>query len=426
MAETQSLDVCVVGAGLAGLTAAVELHHAGHRVSVFEASDAVGGRVRTDKTDGFLVDRGFQVLLDAYPETKRLLNYDALDLRPFYPGALVRFDGGFHRVADPWRRPVDAARSFLSPVSTLADKPRLLALGLSARSMDAGEVWAADDITTIDALRSAGLSGTVIERFFRPFFGGVFFDRSLNTSARLFWFTFKMFAAGRTCVPRQGMQCIPEQIAAMLPDGALRLGTPIKRVAAGELETEGGERVPCDATIIAVDQEAAGRLLPGLLKDPGSYSRGWNETVTLAFACDEPPTDEPILFLDGEGNGPINHACVMSNVSDGYASSGRHLLYANTAGADDADERDLIAATRTQLGEWFGGAESWELIATTRVPHALPRFRAGSGPSGSCAIEAAPGIVVAGDFVADPSINGAMRSGRVAAEMVAAAAGMPR
>jgi protoporphyrinogen oxidase len=417
--------VCVVGAGLAGLTAAVELHRAGVRVTVLEASDAVGGRVRTDEAGGFLIDRGFQVLLDAYPETRRLLDYDALDLQPFYPGALVRFDGSFHRVADPWREPIDAAKGFLSPISTLADKARLLKLGLSLRSMDLADIWRSPDVPAIDLLREAKLSDAAIDRFFRPFFGGVFFDRSLATSARMLRFTFKMFALGNTCVPRLGMQRIPEQLAAMLPGDAVRLGTPVERVTSGEVATAGGERIACDAVILAVEMDAVPPLCAGLAAHESALpaDRGWNETVTLAFTCDEPPTDEPTLLLDGDGAGPINHACVMSNVSSAYAPPGKHLVYANTAGSVDLSGVALIDAVRSQMNAWFNGAaDGWELLREVRVPRALPRFTGGDGPADPPCRAIAPGVVLAGDHAADPSINGAMRSGRAAAAALAGAA----
>ncbi len=79
-------DVLIVGAGLSGLSCALWLHEGGLSVLVLEASDGIGGGVRTDEVEGFLLDRGFQVFLMAYPEAQRVLDYGALDFKPFYPG----------------------------------------------------------------------------------------------------------------------------------------------------------------------------------------------------------------------------------------------------------------------------------------------------------------------------------------------------
>jgi len=416
--------VCILGAGLAGLTAAIELQRLGAAVTIVDAADAPGGRVRTDNLDGRLVDRGFQVLLDAYPETRRLLDYHQLNLKPFYPGALVRHDGAFHRVADPWRKPVDAARGFLSPVATLADKARLLKLGLAIKSADQDDLFRSHDQRTIDLLHDANLSEIAVQRFFKPFFGGVFFDRSLQTSSRMFRFTFKMFASGRACVPARGMQRIPDQLVARLDKAAFRLNEPAERVEPGRVALASGETIDADAVLLATDMDSAATLLADTQHAAGldaETRRGWNSTRTVVFAADEPPVGEPILLLDGDGAGPINHVAVMSNVSPHYAPDGDALIYCNTAERPLLDGDDFLEQVRNQMADWFGDAATlWKHLDTVEVERALPRSLPGSLDPDAKQPRLDDRLFLAGDYRHDPSINGAMASGRRAAAAVAA------
>lgn len=198
------MQVIIVGAGLAGLACARTLHQAGLPFLLLEAADGLGGRVRTDRVEGFLLDRGFQVLQTAYPEAKRVLDYRALDLRAFAPGALVYFDGRLHRVADPWRQPQYLPATLLSPIGTLADKLRVARLRWRACRGGVDELFRRPETTTWEALRGQGFSASIIERFFRPFFSGVFFDRELAATSRMFEFVFRMLAGRRRPCPPGG------------------------------------------------------------------------------------------------------------------------------------------------------------------------------------------------------------------------------
>ena len=191
-----SSDVIVVGAGLAGLSAARTLQAAGRRVRVLEASDGVGGRVRTDVVDGFRLDRGFQVLLTAYPEVQRSLDLPALRLQRFDPGASVYVGGRFHTVGDPFRQPSTALSTVMAPIGSVADKLRIARLRAQVRRGDVRELLRGHDVPTVEALRERGFSETMIDRFFRPLFGGIQLDPTLGTSARMFDVIFRMLASG--------------------------------------------------------------------------------------------------------------------------------------------------------------------------------------------------------------------------------------
>ena len=219
--------VVIVGAGLAGLSCAVALHEAGVDVVVLEASDGVGGRVRTDRIDGFLVDRGVQVALTAYPELVRQFDLDALELQRFDPGALVWRQGKGSAVSDPFRLPTTTVSTLLSPIGSVGDKLRIARLRARLRRVDPAQLLAGDDVTTVTALRGAGFSETVIQRFFRPLVGGIQLDPDLGDSRRMFDVIFRMLADGDAAVPAGGMQEIPHQLASQLPAGTVRLGATV-------------------------------------------------------------------------------------------------------------------------------------------------------------------------------------------------------
>ena len=424
--------VAVVGAGLSGLACARALQSAGVECAVYDAADAVGGRVRTWRGDGFQVDRGFQVLLTAYPEARRVLDYDALDLRPFTPGALVHLGGGFERVGDPLRRPLQALPSLVADVGSLADKLRVLRLRQSVTAGTVEALWQRPETTTEQALRERyGFSDVMVDRFFRPFLGGVLLDRSLSASSRVFEFYFRCFSRGQAAVPAAGMQAIPEQLADRLAPGTVRLGAEVEAVSAREVQV-GGEAVRCRAVVVATDAAAAGRLLN--LDVPPSKG-----TVQIAWAADAAPTDEPILMLDGDGAGPVNNVQVMSAVAPGYAPPGRALITASVLGHPAGDDLDLDAAARSQLHGWFGDqVDGWRPVRVDRVPHALPDLPslspperparlAGAVPGGVAGAVAsgAGGLYVTGDWRRNGSINGALVAGRHAAEAVLADLGAP-
>lgn len=433
MSMESQKPVVVVGGGLAGLSCARAAAARGKRVVVLEAGDAVGGRVRTDRVrtgrGAFLIDRGFQVLLTAYPEAQRALDYAGLDLRAFYPGALVRYAGAFHRVAHPWKRPVDAAKSFLTPVATLADQPRIARMYAANRLHSLDGLWSRAETTTAARLRDEGLSRETVDRFFRAFFGGVFFDRELETSSRMFDFVFRMFAGGDTVLPALGMQRIPEQLAAGLPAGSVRLGASVALLVRREgrvvgVVLESGETIDASSVVLATEGDTAERLA-GLGGTAKASFPGWVSTATLSFDTAGPtPTDEPILYLDGDGRGPVNHLAFPSTVSSAYAPSGTGLAAANVVGehAERADA-DLERAARAQVREWFGeGVDRWTLIRIDRIRRALPDFRVRDGrgaidPPDRTA-EWEPGLWVCGDHRTNASIDGAMASGRRCGELV--------
>jgi phytoene dehydrogenase-like protein len=411
--------IVIVGAGLAGLGCAVELAANGVECVVLEAADDVGGRVRTDVVDGFRLDRGFQVLLTAYPEAQRLLDYPALDLRRFYPGASIRRAGGFHRIADPWRRPMAGVMGLLRGAVSPVDALRIARLRRRVARSRGEPASPTEELTTARRLEAEGFSPSFINRFFRPFFGGVFLDAELTTSELQLEFVFRMFAAGHIAVPARGMGEIPRQLASRLPEGALRLETPVREVQAGGVRYFSGEWLTAAAVVVAVDGDEAAELIDTLDRPR------WRGATCMYFAAESSPLKGPVLLLDGGDIGPINNLCVMSEVAPEYAADARALVSVTVLGVDADSGRDLESDVRRQLGEWFGPSVArWSLLRTYLIDRALPDQTAPHPRARPVRLES--GVYICGDHRADSSINGAMASGRRAADAVLADLGRGR
>ncbi|MFT5288754.1 MAG: protoporphyrinogen oxidase [Planctomycetota bacterium] len=396
-------DVIIVGAGIAGLCCARKLNEAGVRPLILEASDAVGGRVRTDFVDGFLLDRGFQVLLTAYPEAQKILDYDRLDLRRFKPGALVWTGHKMERVADPLRCPGELWATLCARIGTLGDKLRMARLRLAVRR------GLGEERSTEQALRDFGFSERIIDTLFRPWFGGVFLDRSLSASSRSFEFTFRMFSTGDTALPAAGMAAIPDQIAEGLPEGTIRLRASVDALTDRGVRLESGEELTARAVVIATEAPTAARLLGAPAPPAGRGVR------TVFFDAPEPPVHDPILVLDGTGAGPVNDLTVMSEVSGAYAPAGRALVSASVLDHVKLDGDELIRAVKSQVSEWFGVAvRDWLHLRTIRVRHALPS----QAPGLKSMASPRKGVYVCGDHCGSASLQGAMVSGRNAANAI--------
>ena len=403
--------VVVVGAGLAGLSCAVALHDAGIPVQVYEASDGIGGRVRTDHVDGFLLDRGFQVALTAYPEMHRQLDMPALDLQAFEPGALVWRNGKGSVVGDPFRRPTTTLSTVTAPIGSLFDKARIGLLRRRLRSVHPARLLQGDDTSTRAALSDAGFSDTIIERFFRPLVGGIQLDPDLTDSRRIFDIIFRMLADGDSAVPAAGMQAIPQQLADRLPAGAIHLDSPVSATTPTSITID-GSTIAASTVVVATEGPAASELLD--IAPVESKSVG-----AVYFTAPEAPITEKYVVLDGTGRGPVLNVAVMSNVASTYAPAGSHLVVAAAPGHDGPT---IETDARAQLRGWWGPqVDAWEHLATYRIAHGQPRQRPPFDPKRRVRLD--DGRFVCGDHRDTASIQGAMYSGRRCGLAIAAEIG---
>lgn len=404
-------DVIIVGAGLAGLCCARLLQQAGVPWLLIDNSDRPGGRVKTDRVDGFQLDRGFQVLLTAYPEAQRTLDYAALDLKPFYPGSLVYRGNKFHRIADPWRRPIAGALSLLNSVGSPLDKLHVARLRARAMRGTIDELFARPECASIWALKQMGFSHRMIERFFEPFLGGVFLDPSLHTSSRMMEFVFRMFASGDIALPASGMEAIPRQLAASLPADRLLMNSPVNAMIDHGVTLTDGRTLRGKQVVLATDASTAARLL-------GREAPAWSGVRCLYFAAEKPPIAGPMLVLNGQGAGIVNNLAVLSEVAPSYAPSGAALISVTVLRAPQVVPERLEAQVITEMQSWFGPSVArWRLLRHDHIPHALPQRHPPTTIHSPDHDTGHDWLLICGDHREHASIQGAMVSGRRAGEL---------
>lgn len=384
-------------------------------VMLIEAQDRLGGRVQTDEAHGFLLDRGFQVLLTEYPEARDVFDYQTLRLRYFEPGALVRLGGRFVHISDPLRKPSHALATIRSPIGSLADKLKILRMRNTLARLTENELFAREETTAADALRDRwGFSSEFIERFFRPFFGGILLDRSLRGSSRMMEYVFQMFSTGYAALPAGGMGQLSSQMASTLASVDIRQRTIVQSVKGREVILDDNSRIEAHAVVIAVDGPESNRLV-GSGNAPSYVS-----TRCYYFATEQRPRTEPLLILNGESYGPINSVAVLSNVSSSYSSSPEALISV-TVLENQSDTAASESAVRAQLREWFGArVQHWRHIRTYHIPTALPDQSPPFLSPVLKPVRVSDSLYRCGDYVDTASINGALRSGRRAAEAVLA------
>jgi phytoene dehydrogenase-like protein len=405
-------EVCVIGAGMAGLACALDLQAAGVEVTVLEADDRAGGRVGGPVAgDGVTLDLGFQILLTDYPELQARVDLDALDLRRFDPGARVWTGTELVTVADPRRRPARALSSISAPVGSLADKARLLTLVRDVNRTSAPDLLRRPDGTTMALLRARGFSEAMIEGLWEPLFAGIQLDPDLSVSSRRFAVILRSLARGDSAVPAGGMQALADQLAGQLELGRLRLGTRAEAVDGTTVRVDSGDASRAEQVVVAVGGPAAAGLAG--TTDPGS--RGVAAWWALA---PEAPFPGAAIALDGARTGPVKNVAVMTNVAPEYAP-GRHLVVAAVPVGLDPIPADVETSARRQLTGWFGPVVGeWETVRVDRISHGQPDQSPPLHPRQRVAL--GQGRFVAGDHRDTASIQGALHSGGRAAAAVLA------
>jgi len=402
-------DAIIVGAGVAGLVAAKELESYKLKTLVLDAAPQVGGRLQSDQVDGFILDRGFQVLLSAYPMVKKHLDLKALETRAFAPGAFLFAGNKTIKVQDVNRNPGSLFSMIFSGVGSISDKLKMARLRKEVMAESAEALFDRKDQTTYDFLRGYGFSNKIISRFFKPFFGGIFLEFDLNTSSRQFLFIFKMFAEGDAVLPAKGMSAVGQQLKSQLKSTEFRLNTAVKSLSTGKVLLDEGEEIEAQQIIVATDPQ---RILPQL-----EDSLDWNRTMQVYFEAPSSLFSKKLISLSFAKNSLINNIACLSAVQSTYAPAGKHLYSVSLKRDPGLSENKLQEAIMQEIKSLLGSeANAWKLIRSYKVQNALPQVDQVVYERPFEESRVMDGVYLAGDFLLNPSLNAAMLSGELAAK----------
>lgn len=405
-------DVVVVGAGIAGLTAAYLLQKRGYKVHVFEGAGSVGGRVRTDKVEGFLLDRGLQLFHTAYPEVKNFIDVKQLKVKSLYDGALIRYNGDFNLLSNPNKQFKDLLSTAVANNATWKDKLKMVRLFASANNLNEKSIFRKDDVTTAKYLQELGFSDKFVTSFFKPFISSLFLDDSMETPSRLFKFFLKLFNKGEVGLPENGMSAIPEQIAAKLQAGTIHLKTKVKKITSTGVQLAKGDFITADKVLLATSPIALQELLPEYDIDIKS-----RHVSCLYFTMEQPPVSKPVIVLNGENKGLVNNLCVVSLVQPSYAPKGSHLVAINITKPHNFDDEELVDEVLKEMAQWFGlNVNNWAHLKTYHFKYALPYEN--NFFSEKYALKHDENTFICGDHLSYGSMNAALKSGKSAAELL--------
>ena len=402
--KDSSPEILIIGAGLAGLTAASTLKNAGHEVLIVEADDAVGGRVRTDIHEGFLLDRGFQILLTGYPELARHLDLEALELNAFAPGANIFRNGKFDVISDPFRSLSAGLSTITSSAVTFQDKLALLRLRFSLIRGTA-LISQNEDEKVLGHLETLGFSKKAINNFFVPLLGGIGLDPELQGSARLSLLILKMLFTGTAALPKNGMQAIPNQLAENIGKENILLNHSVEKIDGTEVTLESGEKIISSHVVIATESPAASQLLNQQELPSRSVS-------CVYFAAPHAPTKTTALLLDGQKSGPALNVAIITNIAPSYSSNNETLIASAIPGHYTPE---ALQSVTEQMRNWFGEqVDDWKHLRTYSIRHGQPDFHPKMPFRRTTQIDTTKWVC--GDHRDTPSIQGAMVSGRRTAE----------
>jgi len=404
--QKQEHKIYLIGAGVSGLVAAQTLEKHGFSPTILEATDSVGGRVKTDLIEGYQLDHGFQVLLTSYPAANKFLDYEALDLQNFLPGAAIFKEGKENQIGDPLRDFSLLFPTVFSSLIPLTDKIKILQLNLKLKNKEISEIFAEKEKTTLQYLKDFGFSDQVISQFFKPFFSGIFLETKLETSSRMFEFVYKMFGTGNAALPKAGIQAIPNQLAEKLKTTKILFNSKVNSVKDGEITLENGDMLESDFTIIATDSNS-------LLSNLNNEKLKWKSCFTIYFETEKRVIAKPLIGLLPKENALINNIFYHTSLKTSI-NAGKELLSVTVVNNQNLNGDELAQKVKSELKEHFT-IEVIRLIKVYEIPKALPDLKNIKYSLTPAETRYSENIFLAGDTLINGSLNAAMLSGESAA-----------
>lgn len=401
----QDQKIAIIGAGLSGLVAAINLEQAGFQPQIFEATDRVGGRVKTDYRDGYAFDHGFQVLLTQYPATKKYLNYYLLDLEHFYPGAVIYNDGRQDKIGDPLRQFSLLFPTLTSKIGSVADKLKILKLNTELKKKSFDKIFLAEEKTTLQYLKDYGFSNDIIHNFFKPFFTGIFLEHELKTSSRKFEFVYKMFGEGSAAIPKKGIQAIPNQLMAKLKNTKIHFNTPVKSIQDQQVSFGNDSTETFDYVIIATE---ASHLISNL----NNQHTLWKSVDNFYVTVQQRDFKEPIIALIADEESLVNNMYYVSK-----PNAEEHLLSVSVVKPHELSKEELKTRISHDL-KTYAGIDTIDFKQFYHIEKALPVMQTVSYMLPKSETQLKDQVFLAGDHLANGSINAAMLNGESAAQAV--------
>ena len=404
--KQKSPSIHIIGGGISGLIAARVLEEHGLSATIIEATDRLGGRVKTDVLDGYNLDHGFQVLLTAYPAAKKYLDFDALALQEFLPGSAIFKNGKQKIIGDPLRNLSLLLPTLVSGIGTVNDKLKILALNRRLKKKSIQNIFAEKEQTTISYLENIGFSETIITDFFIPFFSGIFLENKLDTSSRMFEFVYKMFGEGNAALPKDGIQAIPKQLFEKLKNTTCVFNTKVKSVENGSIILESGEIIKSNFTIIATQAS-------GLVSNLKNQATLWKSCDTLYFEVTKREIRKPLIGLIAAPNALINNIFYHTSLQTS-ATATKELLSVTVIDRQNLTNKQLVAEVQKELKE-LCNIDSCTFIKQYNIPMALPKLQDIQYEMLPSETRLTETIFLAGDTQLNGSLNAAMIAGERAA-----------
>jgi protoporphyrinogen oxidase len=402
----QDYKIHIIGAGVSGLIAARVLEDNGFSPVIIEATDRVGGRVKTDIIDGYQLDHGFQVLLTAYPAAKKYLNFEALELQKFLPGATIFNNGNTKTIGDPLRDLSLLIPTLTSGIGTISDKLKVLKLNQLLKKTSLSEIFVKSEKTTLQYLLDFGFSEEMISKFFKPFFSGIFLETKLDTSSRMFEFVYKMFGEGYASLPKAGIEAIPKQLLQNLNNTTFKFNTKVTSIKDGEITLDDNTKLESHFTIIATEASS-------LISNLKNQSTKWKSCHTLYFETEGRVMIKPIIGLIPEDGTLINNIFYHTSIGT-YTTANKELLSVTVVDNQNLSDEILIERVKTELKEHCN-IHSCKFIKQYDIPMALPKLKDIRYEMLASETRLTTSLFLAGDTQLNGSLNAAMISGERAA-----------